>query len=60
MAFLGTSYGEVHMVHMSRVIVAYTLESLSSLTQITHNLQATINFKKKYIKNETQKSEGTH
>ena len=23
-----------------------------------HNLQATINFKKKYMKNETQKSEG--
>ena len=59
-AFLGTTDSEVHIVHISRVIVAYTLESLSSLTQITHNLQATINFKKKDIKNETQKSEGTH
>ena len=28
--------------------------------QITHNLQATIYFKKKNIKKETQKSEGTH
>ena len=25
-----------------------------------HNLQATMNFKKKDIKNESQKSEGTH
>ena len=48
----------VHIVHTSRVIIAYTLESLSSLTQITHNIQATINFKKKDIKKETQKDEG--
>ena len=41
---------KVHIVHISRVIIAYTLESLSSLTQITHNLQATINFKKKESK----------
>ena len=27
---------------------------------MTHNLQATIYFKKKYIEKETQKSEGTH
>ena len=40
--------------------IAYTLESLSSLTQITHNLQAIINSKKKDIEKETQKSEGTH
>ena len=46
-AFLGTAESEVHIVHISCVIAAYTLESLSSLTQITHNLQATINFKKK-------------
>ena len=58
--FPGTADSEVHIAHISRVIVAYTLESLSSLTQITHNLQATINFKKKDIKNETPKSEGTH
>ena len=31
-AFLGTVDSEVHIVHISRVIVAYTLESLSSLT----------------------------
>ena len=59
-AFLGTADSEVHIVHINRVIVAYRLESLSSLTHITHNLQATINFKKKYIKIERQKSEGTH
>ena len=59
-AFLETAEGEVHMVHISRVIIAYTFESLSSHTYITHNLQATINLKKNYIKNETQKSEGTH
>ena len=31
-AFLGTVDSEVHLVHMSRVITAYTLQSLSSLT----------------------------
>ena len=31
-AFLGTADGEVHIVHISRVIIAYILESLSSLT----------------------------
>ena len=31
-AFLGTAGSEVHIVHISRVITAYTLESLSSLT----------------------------
>ena len=41
------------------VIIAYPLESSSSLTQITHNLQATIDFKKKEIKKEEQKSEGS-
>ena len=59
-ACLGTVDSEVHIVHISRVIIAYTLDSLSSLTEITHNLQATIYFKKKDIKQETQKSEGTH
>ena len=39
MAFLGTADSKVHIVHISLVIIAYTLESLSSLTQITHNLQ---------------------
>ena len=33
---------EVHVVHISRVIIAYTLEPLSSLTQMTHNLQVTL------------------
>ena len=32
MAFLGTADTGVHMVHTSHVILAYTLESLSSLT----------------------------
>ena len=51
---------EVHAVHISHVIIAYTYESLSSLTQITHNLQAPINFIEKYINKEKQKREGTH
>ena len=46
-AFLMTADSEVHIVHISHVIIAYTLESLSSLAQIMDNLQATINFKKK-------------
>ena len=58
--FLGTANSEVHIVHISCVIIAYTLESLSSLSQITHNLQATVYLKKKDIKNETQKRQGTH
>ena len=55
-AFLGTADSEVHI---GSVTIAYKLESLSSFTQITYNLQTTINFKKKNIKNETQKK-GTH
>ena len=58
--FLGTADSKVHIVHISHVIIAYTLELLSSLIQITHNLQTTIHFKKKDIKKETQKREGTH
>ena len=53
-AFLGTADTRVYVVHTSCVIIAYTLESLFSLTLITHNLQATIK-KKKDIKKETQK-----
>ena len=53
-----TADSEVHVVHVSHVIIACTLESLYSLTYITHNLQATINFKKKGLKK--NKSEGTH
>ena len=53
--FLGTVDSEVHIVHISFVITAYTLESLSSLTQITHNLQAIINLNKKGIKKITTK-----
>ena len=41
---LGTADIRVHIVHTSYVIIAYTLESLPSLTQVTHNLQVTINF----------------
>ena len=53
-AFLRTADIEVHRVHTSRVIIAYTLESISPLTYITHNLQATNNLMKG-IKNEKQK-----
>ena len=53
-------HGNPVLVYISHIIIAYTLESLSSHTQITHNLQATINFKKKWIKKEKQKREGTH
>ena len=42
-----TSDIEVHVIHINCVIMTYTLESLSSLTQTTHNLQVTLNFKKK-------------
>ena len=54
-AFLWTAGSKVHIVHISCVITTYTLESLSSLSEITHNLQATINFKKKRIKKRTTK-----
>ena len=56
----------VDTVHISpynpyiHVIITYTLESLSSLTKITHNLQVTINFRKKWIKHTHTQSEGTH
>ena len=43
------------MVHISNVIVAYTLDQLSSLMQNTHNLQLTIN--RKFMK-KTHKSWG--
>ena len=49
-AFWGTTDIGVHVVHTSRVIIAYTLISLVSLTYITHNVQTTINFKKIDIK----------
>ena len=47
--FLRTADSEVHIVHISHVIAAYTLESLSPLTQITQNLHVAINFVKKII-----------
>ena len=56
-AFLGTADSAVHIVHISRVITAYTLDSLSSLTLIEQNLQATINFKKKELKKRTKNKE---
>ena len=40
--------------------MTYTLESLSSLTEITLDIQAKINFKKKDIKKEALKNDGTH
>ena len=57
-SFLGTADSEVHIVHISCVIIAYILESLSSLKYITHNLQATIYFKEKGIKKENTKNWG--
>ena len=50
---------EVHVIHISRVILTYTLESLSSHTYTTCNLHANINVKQKEIKRK-QKTEGTH
>ena len=44
----------VYVVHRSRVIITYTLEPLSSFTQITRNLQVTINLRK-MIEKQTQK-----
>ena len=38
---------EVHVIHISRVIITYALESLPSLIKITYNLQVTLNFRKK-------------
>ena len=35
---------DVHVIHISCVIIAYILEPLSSLTWITHTLQAIINY----------------
>ena len=47
---------EAHVVHISRDTTVYTLESISSLKQITYHLEVTINFKKK----KTIKREPTH
>ena len=57
-AFFGTEDIGVHIVHISRVIITYTLGYLSSLTKITHNLQVIINLRKKTIKMINEKSEG--
>ena len=46
---------KVHVIHTICVIITYTLQSLSSLAQITHNVQVTINFKKKIIKKKHKK-----
>ena len=46
---------EIQVVHISRVIIAYTLELISSLTEITHNLQTTINLRKKRNLKRTRK-----
>ena len=47
-------------VHKSCVNIIYTLEALSSLTQITHNLQVTINllWKRNKTKQNTEKTWG--
>ena len=44
-----------HVIHIGCVIVTYTVESLSSLKQMTCNLQATINLWKKGIKEKHKK-----
>ena len=44
--FSRTADIEVHVIHISRVIITYILESLSSLTQITRILQVTNNLRK--------------
>ena len=54
-SLLGTEDIRVHVVNTSHVIMTYTLELSSSVIYIIQNLQATIQFKKKYIKKETQK-----
>ena len=46
-----TADSEVHVIHISCLIITYTLEWLSSLTQITNNLQVTINCKMKLLQN---------
>ena len=37
---------EFYVVYTSHEMINYTLESVSSLVQITHNLQVTINLRK--------------
>ena len=37
-----TSGIELHVIHISRAIITYTLEWLSSVTQITHHLQVNL------------------
>ena len=60
MAFLGTSDSKVHIVHISCVIISLYIGIIIFPHIDNTNLQATINFKKKDIKNEQYKSEGTH
>ena len=45
-----TADSEVCVIHISCVIMTYTLELLSSLTKITHHLQVTKTNKKKHKK----------
>ena len=58
-AFFRTAGSEVHVIHISDVIIDYTWGSLSSLTNLTHNLQVAINIRKKN-KIHTKKSVGTY
>ena len=52
---LGTSDIGVHVVYTSCVIITYILESLSSLTMITHKIQVAINLKKNILKKKHKK-----
>ena len=41
--------GPQSIIHTSRVRITYALESVSFLTQITHNQQVTIHLRKKNV-----------
>ena len=45
-----TADSKVHVIYISHVLIIYTSEWISFLTQITHNLQVTINLIKLYKK----------
>ena len=48
---------DVHVIYINHVIISYILKSLLAFTQITHNLQITINFRKIYKKRNTKSEE---
>ena len=54
-AFFRTADSEVHVIHISRVIMTSALKLSSSLTQITYNLHVTINFIRQLMKRKHKK-----